>query len=127
MKSFKVDLPTFDDKIDYQIPTKCGIYFLGDVHINPITNEIFYWVKVGKGKNLANRMKMYNCHSTMIWRIDFWSVDEDDLTEIEEDLQKALIKYALAKHSHNDEWYLVNRETYLAMCKQGLEFLCEDD
>ena len=55
---------TFEDGINYEVPAEKGLYFIGETHFNPITDEKYYWVKVGKASNLKNRMKSYNTHKS---------------------------------------------------------------
>jgi len=108
----------FDDGIDYNTPIEGGLYFIGETHFNPITHEEFYWVKIGKSSNLAKRMRQYNTCCPMLWRIDF-AVDEEDLEEFYHDL---LYKEAIATCNHNEEWFMVDRKTYLEMCEKGFAY-----
>ena len=107
----------FDDGIDYFAPNEQGLYFVGETHFNPMTDEKFYWVKIGKAKNLKDRMKSYNTHNPMLYRID-WS----DEYEKETDYQIKLMEKAIAKCNHNSEWFLVDKETYLEMCDKGFSY-----
>jgi hypothetical protein len=111
-------IDSFDDGIDYTVPNDSGLYFIGETHFNPITREEFYWVKIGKSNNLAKRMKQYNTCCPMLWRIDF-AVGEE---EFEEYYHNWLYTKAIATCNHNEEWFLVDRETYLEMCEKGFAY-----
>ena len=93
------------------------MYFVGETHFNPITDEKFYWVKIGKATNLKQRMQNYNTHNPMLWRVDF-SLDYDK----EEYYHKRLNEVAIAKCNHNNEWFLVDKTTYLEMSEKGFKF-----
>lgn len=111
------DTECFDDGIDYDAPDEPGLYFIGETHFNPKTDEKYYWVKVGKARSLKNRMKQYNTCNPMLWRIGF-SKEYDK----EEHYHQLLANVAIAKCNHNEEWFLVNRETYLEMCEKGFSY-----
>lgn len=108
---------TFDDKINYNTPKMKGLYFVGETHFNPLTDEKYYWVKIGKAANLAERMRTYNTHNPMLFRIDYSSEYEK-----EEYYHVKLIEKAIARCNHNEEWFLVDRETYLGMCEKGFSY-----
>ena len=107
----------FDDGINYDAPNEKGLYFVGETHFNPLTNEKFYWVKIGKATNLKNRMKGYNVSNPMLYRIDF-SNEYDK----EEEYHVKLMEKAIAKCNHNTEWFLVSEENYLEMCEKGFNY-----
>lgn len=109
--------PIFEDGINYTAPNKKGLYFVGETHFNPFTDEKFYWVKIGRGVNLKNRLRDYDTHNPMLWRIDFSTKFEK-----EEWYHKKLNEVAIAKCNHNKEWFLVDRTTYLEMCEKGFKF-----
>jgi hypothetical protein len=113
-KSFK----GFADGIDYRAPCCEGLYFIGETHFNPKTNEKFYWVKIGKATNLYERMRNYNTHNPMLWRIAFNTKDYDK----EKFYHKELKKVCLNTCNHNDEWFLVDEDTYFAMCEKGFKY-----
>lgn len=108
----------FNDGINYDVPYYGGLYFIGETHFNPYTKEEFYWVKIGKSSNLAKRMKQYNTCCPMLWRIDF----EIDAEELEGHYHNWLYEHCEAICNHNEEWFLVNRETYLEMCEKGFAY-----
>ena len=111
------EIPDFDDGIDYDAPNAKGLYFIGETHFNPITHEEFYWVKIGKAVNLRNRMRQYNTHCPMLWRIDF----SGDYA-YENVYHIWLRQHCIAACNHNEEWFMVDRDTYLAMCEKGFAY-----
>ena len=108
----------FDDGIEYHAPSCDGLYFIGETHFNPITKEEYYWVKIGKARNIEARLKEYNTTNPMLWRIDFNLHDYDR----EKYYHKRLEKICLNKCNHNAEWFLVDKDTYLKMCEEGFAF-----
>lgn len=110
-------IDTFDDGIDYNCCFGKGLYFIGETHFNPITNEKFYWVKIGKSECVYKRMNNYNTCNPMLWRIDF-----SPNYHLESMYHNLLGKVAIAKCNHNNEWFLVDETTYLAMCEEGFDF-----
>lgn len=109
---------TLDDGIDYFAPDDSGLYFIGETHFNPITDQKYYCVKIGRASNIANRMKQYNTHNPMLWRIDY-AIDEENF---EAYYQSMLTHVALARCSHNAEWFFVDKVTYLEMCAKGFHY-----
>lgn len=109
---------SFDDGINYDTPEEDGLYFIGETHFNPYTHEEFYWVKIGMSTKLNRRMKEYDTHNPMLWRIDYkiGSVAKEHI------YHQRLAQKAIAKCNHNDEWFLVDRNTYLAMCEKGFSY-----
>lgn len=115
-------LNLFEDGINYAVPREAGLYFIGETHFNPYTKEEFYWVKIGLSTNLAKRMKQYDTHCPMLWRIAF-KTNLHKCLEIEEEYYHDRLKeIAVAGCNHNEEWFLVNRETYLEMCDKGFSY-----
>ena len=112
----------FDDGINYNAPEYCGLYFIGETHFNPITNEKFYWVKIGKASNIRERLRNYNTHCPMLYRIDFKECSNTDVSQLEKTYQMAIKSVALASNNHNKEWFLVDERTYLVMCKKGFAY-----
>lgn len=109
---------TRDMHLPYELKKISGLYFLGMVNHNPITDEVFYWVKIGYASDLLSRMRIYNTHCPMLWHIDYTDGDYDT----ESYYHRLLRVTAIARCNHNDEWFLVDKETYLQMCKKGFKF-----
>lgn len=121
LKNEKIIYPNvkekFDDGIDYNAPSHKGLYFIGETHFNPYTREEFYWVKIGKAININNRMSSYNTHCPMLWRIDYARGYSNEAY-----YHNKLRKCCIGLCNHNQEWFLVTRETYLAMCEKGFAY-----
>ena len=114
-------LSRFEDGINYDAPEEEGLYLIGEVNANPYTLELFYWVKTGYSKNIAERLKKYDTHCPMLWRADF-KTDCCNARADEKYYQKLLNRIGVAKCNHNEEWFLVSRETYLAICEKGFSY-----
>lgn len=113
----------FDDGINYETPHHRGLYFIGQTAFNPYTREGYYWVKIGRGANLANRMSNYNTCCPMLYRIDYQLINDEDKCKIAEGYYHDLLaKKSIATCNHNNEWFLVDRETYLEMCEKGFSY-----
>ena len=107
-----------EDGIDYVAPDDGGLYFVGETHFNPATDQKYYCVKIGSASNISNRMKQYNTHNPMLWRIDY-AIHKEGLEKL---YQSFLSRIALAKCNHNEEWFFVDRDTYLEMCQKGFQY-----
>ena len=115
-------LTPFADGINYDAPAEAGLYFLGETHFNPFTHEEFYWVKIGLSTNLKRRMKEYDTHCPMLWRIGYILADNDCLEREEEWYHDKIKEVGIATCNHNEEWFLVDRNTYLEMCAKGFNY-----
>jgi hypothetical protein len=113
----KTQVEPFDDGINYSAPHAKGLYFVGQCFFNPYTDEKYYWVKIGRGIWLDERMSSYDTHTASLWRIDYSPNYEN-----EKFYHNILKSICLNTHSHNKEWFRVDRDTYLAMCKQGFRY-----
>lgn len=109
----------FKDGINYDAPDKKGLYFIGNTVFNPITHEEFYWVKVGMtAQTLRKRLRQYNTSNPMMWRIDY----KEDAENSEGLYHLFLMEICIARNCCNEEWFLVDRETYLEMCEKGFRY-----
>lgn len=100
-------------------PHAPGLYMICQTFFNPITDEKFYWVKVGEAADLNRRRKDYNTTTAMIWDVGFYL--EKDLTEsgCHEKLKEICL------HRHADEWFSVPYEDYMKICKVGFDWFKE--
>lgn len=108
------------EKNEVEYPKANGLYMIGQTFVNPITDEKFYWIKVGSAANIARRRRDYNSMTAMVWDIGYYT--KNDLTESE--CHNKLKEIAL--HRHADEWFSVSRENYLKICAQSFEWFKED-
>lgn len=113
----------FEDGINYNVPCYGGLYLIGSTHFNPLTKEEFYWIKVGRSSYLPSRMSDYSSTSPMCYRIGFKKIEnEEKRKEAETQYHQALNWLSIACCGHNKEWFLVSREIYLSICKEGFSY-----
>lgn len=115
-------LKTFENPVP---PNKSGLYLTGSTFFNPITDEKFYWIKVGKSTCLSKRIKAYSTYNPMLWKNSFIEVDNKKLDCAEFHCHSILnnIKIRIAENS--TEWFEVSREDYLEICKKGFSYFVE--
>lgn len=99
---------------------KTGLYLVGSTNFNPYTDEKFYWIKIGKAKNMWDRMGGYSTHNPMCWKADFLYGEE--AYSMEGQYHAKLAAVAFEKGYRSDEWFRVSRETYLAICEKGFAY-----
>ena len=117
--------PKYDAKYIYgngkmtekTIPTYSGLYLIGEINYEDDTNYLVYKVKIGKGKNLKNRLKTYITYSTSVKLFDTCYVHDIVLDKEEERMHDILDKYCW--HVGDTEWCVVSRENYQILKKYG--------
>ena len=119
----KFDLPTLDnvgtlDKIK-NAPTYAGLYFIGQVTYNRADKQIYCWVKIGKSTCIQSRMNGYKTALTMFDTFGFLQVDKHSLSAKELTYHILLKQMAIAECALNDEWFLVDSDTYDKMQQLG--------
>lgn len=102
------------------MPDYCGLYFLGDVRANPHTGEMFYSVKIGLSSNIKKRMNSYRTSNPMAYKIDCKPCEDYEIQE--QWYQSLLSQIALYRNQNNDEWWFVDRDTYLEMCEKKFDY-----
>lgn len=104
---------------DIKYPREGGLYLIGQTFFNPITDEKYYWIKVGEASDLKRRRREYNTTTAMIWDIGYYT--GNDLTEsgCHEKLKEICL------HRHVDEWFSISREDYLKICEIGFDWFKE--
>lgn len=104
---------------DIKYPREGGLYLIGQTFFNPITDEKYYWIKVGEASDLKRRRREYNTTTAMIWDIGYYT--GNDLTEsgCHEKLKEICL------HRHADEWFSIPREDYLKICEIGFDWFKE--
>ena len=107
-----------------------GTYLVANTLFNPFTHEEFYLIKVGLGKNLHDRLHTYNTYNPMLWTIDYKLIKNEGIRNRYEKLSHILLKeISIEKTDKANEWFRVDRETYLTICSQGFAFFgdtCDD-
>lgn len=118
-----VELPIFTDKYDRpQAPEECGLYLVGDVKANPLTFDLLYCVKVGRSSNLNKRMNQYYTENPLPWFADFLEASDDIYVSMEHNCHQMLKSVAYARAGKTNEWFFVDRATYLEICEKGFHY-----
>ena len=109
-----------DDGITTNAPEVAGCYLIGETHFNPHTKEEFYNVKIGSSKNIKERLSTYRTFAPQVWEIDF--IRSRNPKAKESEYHKKLKQICKGRNPRNNEWYFVDRETYLSICEQGFKY-----
>lgn len=117
IKTVKVNPQKMDE-----VPNTSGVYLVGSTYFNPITDEKFYWIKVGKSTQLNNRMKQYATHNPMLWKNSFWALSKDKISRAESVCHEVLKSISVEIANNTDEWFRVSREDYLIICEKGFDY-----
>ena len=106
---------------------KGGLYLVGSCNFNPLTDEKYYWIKVGVAKTFKRRMASYKTHNPMLWKNSyFFCEDETQRYHLESQCHEILNMKAVGSLSEASEWYEVNKDTYLNICNKGFSFFREE-
>lgn len=114
--------PIFEDEDTNlrKAPSYGGLYFFGCSNLNPLTHEEFYSVKIGISSDIRKRASTYRTCNPMIYPIGFKECE--DYAVQESWYQAYLSQIALYKNQNNDEWWFVDRETYLEMREKKFDY-----
>ena len=122
------------------IPHSGGLYLVGNTIFNPVTNEQFFMVKIGMSTNIYDRMKNYSTSNPMMFHIGYKIVNCDDLNlssypsykrktiqgryikELEEQYHKAMEDRKFCRFEYAQEWFIVDKATYLEICEKKFDF-----
>ena len=117
-------LPRMEDGINYDAPKAPGLYMISQLSFSKENPNIkYYWVKVGLSSNLAQRMREYNTHCPMLWRIDYKVYNSNkDLENKEHYYHLKLRELAMAQAANAEEWFLVDEKTYNELCDKGFSY-----
>ena len=119
----RTPLPYYEDGyIKKEISEDCGVYLVGSTHFDPLTGKRYFWIKVGMASNLRKRLNGYRSENPMLFIADLMEVDYADVYEIERSCHIMLSDVAKAQAKGTDEWFLVDRKTYMNICQQGFDF-----
>lgn len=100
-----------------QAPEVKGLYLIGQTNFNPYTDDKQYWVKVGYSANIYRRFKGgYTTTSPCTALLDI--TEETD----EQHCHSILKQVAIGKCQQNEEWWLVDRDTYLLICNDKFAY-----
>lgn len=105
---------------------KAGLYLVGSCNFNPITDEKYYWIKVGVAKSFKKRMSSYRTHNPMLWKNSYFFCEDDTQRYyLESQCHEILNEKAIGSLSEASEWYEVDKDTYLDICNKGFIFFKE--
>ena len=120
--NFFPDPPIFEDiRTDLRLaPAVGGLYFFGNTAFDPTTGEVQYWVKIGLGSNLSKRAQSYCTYNPSTYVIGY--KETPNYKNEEHKYHQQLAKVALYRNQNSKEWWMVDKETYLAMCQKSFDF-----
>lgn len=114
-------LPKFrneENPLGLNPPSDGGLYLIGQTGYNPKTATVLYFVKVGRASDIADRMNKYRTNNPLVYNIDYRIGYEGYETLYHE----KLMDVCLALRDRTLEWFMVDAETYLAICEQGFSW-----
>lgn len=96
-----------------------GLYFIGVSYFNPITMIPYYFVKIGKADNIANRLRTYTTHNPMIFHNNAsLPLSLYSLSNGESMCHHFLQRHSIQAPEYGKEWFAVDKETYLTFCER---------
>jgi hypothetical protein len=101
-------------------PSYSGLYFIGETHFNPFTEEKYYCVKIGLAKNIANRFKQYRTHTSMVYPLGF--LESQEYVRLENYYHNKLNQVAIYCNQNNSEGWFVDKETFIDMYNKGFDY-----
>ena len=122
------------------IPHTGGLYLVGNTVFNPMTGEQFFMVKVGMSTNIYNRMKGYSTENPMMFHIGYKTINCDNvdlsnypsykktnaigkyIKSIEEQYHKVMEERKFCRFEYAQEWFIVDKETYMEICEKKFDF-----
>ena len=97
-----------ETEVDYDKYLGSGLYFLIQQVI--YDNEVLNLIKVGKSKDLQQRIKSYKGMNPFARCIDIFQCEPDRITALEQEYHKLLGEKN--KRFENTEWFICNDEQY---------------
>ena len=122
------------------IPHSGGLYLVGNTVFNPISGEQFFMVKIGMSTNIYNRMKDYSTNNPMMFHIGYKLINCDNIDlsnyprykrtivigkyikSIEEQYHKAMEAHKFCHFEYAQEWFIVDKATYMEICEKKFDF-----
>lgn len=114
------DMPVLDMPCATETDNRAGLYFLGMGGRNPITEQDYYLVKVGRAQNVAERIKQYAITNPMVYTTHcIYPVDNgrEEAVRLERVAHETIAKLAYARAQNAREWFYVDKETYMMLCQ----------
>lgn len=98
-----------------------GLYLMGSTHFNPITDEKFYMIKVGKSSDIKGRLYQHDVSNPLKFVIAIRPYPYAKQIFMHERVcHQKLAKIAIG--ARGNEWYRLSREDYLCICEHGFEW-----
>jgi hypothetical protein len=107
------------------IPHRGGLYLVGNTVFNPITGEQYFMIKIGMSTNIYNRMRGYSTDNPMMFHIDYKLIDcgnAEYIKDIEEQYHKAMMARKFCHFEYSQEWFIVDKKTYMEICEKKFDF-----
>ena len=101
-------------------PSYSGLYFIGETHFNPFTEEKYYCIKIGLAKDIADRFKSYRTHTSMVYPMGF--LESTEYKQLEKYYHNKLNQIALYRNQNNSEGWFVDKDTFIKMYEQGFSY-----
>lgn len=99
---------------DERIP---GLYFIGCVGFNPVTEEYQYCVKVGQSSDIGMRMRQYASSNPLLYHNHAsLPLKAKGMTEPERNCHRFLDGLAIGMPTGSNEWWFVPKTTYMKLC-----------
>ena len=97
-----------------------GLYFVGSSFRNPITNKLYFTVKVGEAGDIGARIKQYLGHNAGIYYNHSYFPVADTFTRkaMEKVCHQYLRQFAIGNTQNTVETFQVPECVYLSLCKQ---------
>lgn len=121
-----------------EIPKEPGLYLVGNTIFNPMTETQFFLVKIGMSTNLHQRMVGYSTQNPMMFHIDYKIINcgnynnlpgyrgknaiGREIKVIEELYHQVMEEMNFCRCEYAQEWFIVDRETYLEICEKKFDF-----
>lgn len=101
-------------------PSVRGVYLLGNCTCNPYTNQKQYWIKVGRAKNISQRMGAYTTCCPCTALLDTLETEQD--VAVENICQSLLSDNSVGRCQINREWWLVDEKMYKGISEQKFNY-----
>lgn len=102
-------------------PAHAGIYLVGQQQI--VDKKIQYAVKVGRGKNVKNRLDDYVTYTPFLEHLDYKSTSLKDSYILETHYRSILATLGKKIENGSKEWYYVPKTIYTQLQKDGFKYL----
>ena len=97
-----------------------GLYFMGATYFDPIKNIPYFMVKIGATytSTIAARLRAYTTHNPMIYHKKASLAYSLCPEASEEKCHQFLRRHSYQVPERGEEWFMVDRETYLELCER---------